>query len=67
MEYLAREISEALRKSGHYTIRPGQLSRLWPAPPEEQEAKIKEFAERHGWQLYQYNYGVGARIVESKK
>ncbi len=65
MQTLERAVSEGLAKDQSYTIRSEELYRLWPVPWAEQERKVKEFAEAHGWRLFHYSHGIGAVLVKA--
>ena len=67
LQTLTRAVSEGLEKDRSYTIKPEELNRVWPVSSREQEHKVREFAEAHGWNVFHYSHGVGAVLVKANR
>jgi hypothetical protein len=67
MQTLERAVSDGLAKDRACTIKPEELDRLWPIPLREQEYKVREFAEAHGWDVFHYSDGIGAVLVKANR
>ena len=49
---------------GHCAVYEKDLQRLWPITEENRQAKIAEFAEKHGFRLAYYKQGHCAIFLE---
>lgn len=68
MKILARFIRRELRlqagKYGHCAVYEDELQRIWPINETNRKAKIKQFAQEHGFQLVYYKPGLCAIFEE---
>jgi hypothetical protein len=64
MQLLAKRVAEALKRNSSCTISPDEISLLWPGRFEEQQEKVRAFAERNGGRLSEFNLGKGALITK---
>jgi hypothetical protein len=63
MEVLAKKIADGLKRAQTFTISPEELKLVWPVSFEEQEEKVRAFAQRNGWLLASFNH-EGAIIMK---
>ena len=67
MQKLADTIQEALNRSEHYMIPSEELNRIWPDHSAlAKEQKLREFAEKHGWNIFSYHPVTGAYFVRRR-
>ena len=68
MKILAKLIGHHLQLEtndlGHCAVYEKELQRVWPITEENREAKIAQFAEKHGFRLVYYKQGLCAIFVE---
>jgi hypothetical protein len=63
MHILASRIAHRLKTEKLYAVYEDELSRVWPMPDKEREAKIKSFASSQGLQVAFYKEGLCAIFI----
>jgi hypothetical protein len=53
-----------LKLSNHCAVHEEELTRVWPIPDKDREAKIKSFARRQGLQVQFYREGLCAIFIK---
>jgi hypothetical protein len=64
MQLLVKKVAEALKRNPSCTISLDEISLIWPGTFEEQQERVRAFAERNGWRLSEFNLGKGALITK---
>jgi hypothetical protein len=63
VDALASQIDRALKLSNHCAVYEEELSRVWPMPDKDREAKIKSFAYGKRLQVAFYKEGLCAIFI----
>jgi hypothetical protein len=64
LKILASRIARDLKALNHCAIYEDELSRVWPMPDKDREAKIKGFAHGQGLQVAFYKEGLCAIFIK---
>ena len=54
MRKLAKTIQDELRFAPHCAVYKDEINRVWPTNGKKREAKIVQFADKHGWRVRYY-------------